>query len=93
MAHPWHDVDPGPEAPREFLAVIEIPKGGKIKYEVDKSTGLLKVDRVLYSSVVYPANYGFIPRASERTTIRSTSSSWCRSPCCPSRSCAPSRSG
>lgn len=63
MAHPWHDVDPGPDAPQKFLAVIEIPKGGKVKYEVDKPTGLLKVDRILYSSVVYPANYGFIPRS------------------------------
>ena len=62
MAHPWHDVDPGPDAPDTFAAVIEIPKGSKVKYELDKATGLLKVDRVLYSSVVYPANYGFIPR-------------------------------
>ena len=60
--HPWHDLDPGSTAPAEFLAVIEIPKGGKVKYEVDKPTGALRVDRVLYSSVVYPANYGFIPR-------------------------------
>lgn len=63
MSHPWHDLGPGPDAPREFLVVIEIPKGGKVKYEVDKPTGLLRVDRVLYSSVVYPANYGFIPRS------------------------------
>lgn len=63
MAHPWHDVDPGPGVPHEFLAVNEIPKGGKVKYEVDKPTGLVRVDRVLYSSVVYPANYGFIPRS------------------------------
>jgi inorganic pyrophosphatase len=62
MTHPWHDLDPGSEAPAEFVAVIEIPKGGKVKYEVDKPSGLLRVDRVLYSSVVYPANYGFIPR-------------------------------
>ena len=62
MTHPWHDLDPGEGAPEEFLAVIEIPKGGKVKYEVDKASGMLKVDRVLYSSVVYPANYGFIPR-------------------------------
>lgn len=61
--HPWHDLDPGAAAPEEFLAVIEISKGGKVKYEVDKSTGALKVDRILYSSVVYPANYGFIPRS------------------------------
>jgi len=62
VTHPWHDIELGPEAPRVFQAVIEIPKGGKVKYELDKATGLLRVDRVLSSSVVYPANYGFIPR-------------------------------
>ena len=62
MNHPWHETPIGRDAPREFQAVIEIPKGGKIKYELDKETGLLRVDRVLYSSVVYPANYGFIPQ-------------------------------
>jgi len=62
MTHPWHDVPIGSAAPNEFQAVIEIPKGSKVKYELDKPTGLLRVDRVLYSSVVYPANYGFIPR-------------------------------
>ncbi len=62
MVHPWHDVPIGDAAPREFQAVIEIPKGGKVKYELDKATGLLRVDRVLYSSVMYPANYGFIPQ-------------------------------
>nr|XP_043628728.1 soluble inorganic pyrophosphatase PPA1-like [Erigeron canadensis] len=61
-AHPWHDLDIGPEAPQIFNVVIEIPKGSKVKYELDKKTGLIKVDRVLYSSVVYPHNYGFIPR-------------------------------
>ena len=60
--HPWHDVSLGPDAPEEFQAVIEIPKGSKVKYELDKETGLIRVDRVLYSSVIYPANYGFIPR-------------------------------
>jgi inorganic pyrophosphatase len=62
MTHAWHDVFIGADAPREFTAVIEIPKGSKLKYELDKTTGLLKVDRVLYSSVFYPANYGFIPQ-------------------------------
>ena len=62
MAHPWHDVSIGDEAPGEFSVVIEIAKGSKVKYELDKETGLLKVDRILYSSVVYPENYGFIPR-------------------------------
>ncbi len=62
MTHPWHEIPIGDHAPREFQAVIEIPKGGKVKYELDKASGLLRVDRVLYSSVVYPANYGFIPQ-------------------------------
>ncbi len=62
MSHPWHDVPIGKDAPKEFQAVIEIPKGSKVKFELDKETGLIRVDRVLYSSVVYPANYGFIPR-------------------------------
>jgi inorganic pyrophosphatase len=62
VAHPWHDV-PLPADPAEwFPAFIEIPKGSKVKYELDKSTGLLRVDRVLYSAVSYPANYGFVPR-------------------------------
>jgi inorganic pyrophosphatase len=62
MSHAWHDVGIGDDAPREFHAVVEIPKNSKIKYELDKETGLIMVDRVLYSSVVYPANYGFIPQ-------------------------------
>lgn len=62
MAHAWHDVSVGAEAPEIFQVIIEIPQGGKVKYELDKETGLLRVDRVLYSSVVYPANYGFIPQ-------------------------------
>ncbi|CAA2957829.1 soluble inorganic pyrophosphatase 4-like isoform X1 [Olea europaea var. sylvestris] len=61
-AHPWHDLEIGPGAPAIFNCVIEIGKGSKVKYELDKTTGLIKVDRVLYSSVVYPHNYGFIPR-------------------------------
>lgn len=60
--HPWHDVPIGKGAPDEFQALIEIPKGSKVKYELDKGTGLIRVDRILYSSVVYPANYGFIPQ-------------------------------
>jgi len=60
--HPWHDVSVGQEAPAEFQCVIEIPKGSKVKYELDKESGCIRVDRVLYSSVVYPANYGFIPQ-------------------------------
>ncbi|KAF2589473.1 hypothetical protein F2Q70_00040838 [Brassica cretica] len=61
-AHPWHDLEIGPEAPIIFNCVVEIGKGSKVKYELDKTTGLIKVDRILYSSVVYPHNYGFIPR-------------------------------
>src|SRR4051812_4210857 len=62
MVHPWHDVAPGPNVPRLFTAVIEIPMGSNVKYELDKATGLLRMDRVLYSAVYYPANYGFIPQ-------------------------------
>lgn len=62
LHHPWHMLTIGKEAPNKFNAVIEIPKGSKVKYEIDKVTGLLKVDRILYSSVVYPWNYGFIPQ-------------------------------
>lgn len=60
--HPWHDVDIGAEAPRIVNAIIEIPKGSKVKYEIDKKSGLIKMDRILFSSVHYPANYGFIPQ-------------------------------
>ncbi len=60
--NPWHDVSYGNDAPEIVTALVEIPKGSKIKYEIDKVSGLLKVDRVLYSSVHYPANYGFIPQ-------------------------------
>jgi inorganic pyrophosphatase len=62
LMHPWHDVDPGKDAPAFVRAIIEIPKGSKGKYELDKGSGLLRLDRVLFSSVHYPANYGFIPR-------------------------------
>ena len=63
MAHPWPDLPNDPTRAHESIrVVIEIPKGSKVKYELEKSTGLLKVDRILYSSVIYPANYGFIPR-------------------------------
>lgn len=60
--HPWHDVPLSPDIEEWFPAFIEIPKGTKVKYELDKPTGLLMVDRILYSSVHYPANYGFIPQ-------------------------------
>jgi len=60
--HPWHDVELGAEAPDIVPVIVEVPKGSKTKYELDKQSGLIRVDRVLYSSVHYPANYGFIPR-------------------------------
>jgi inorganic pyrophosphatase len=61
-AHPWHDI-PLPDDPTDwFPAFIEIPMGANVKYELDKPSGLLRVDRILYSAVHYPANYGFIPR-------------------------------
>lgn len=62
MAHPWHDIAVEEPIEAGFPAFIEIPKGSKLKYELDKETGLLRVDRVLFSAVHYPANYGFIPR-------------------------------
>src|SRR5271170_1386175 len=62
MTHAWHDVTPGQHLPLEFTAVIEIPMGSSVKYELDKKTGLLRLDRILYSAVFYPANYGFIPQ-------------------------------
>ena len=65
MIHAWHDVTPGIDSrnlPSEFRAIIEIPKGSSNKYELDKASGLLKLDRVLSSAVHYPANYGFIPQ-------------------------------
>jgi inorganic pyrophosphatase len=62
MIHPWHDVTPGEDLPHEFQTIIEIPFGSSVKYELDKQSGLIKLDRVLYSAVYYPANYGFIPQ-------------------------------
>ncbi|MBQ8870135.1 MAG: inorganic diphosphatase [Alphaproteobacteria bacterium] len=63
MLHPWHDVSRGENPPNIINAVIEVPKGSQTKYELDKLSGLLKVDRILYSAVHYPANYGFIPQS------------------------------
>ncbi len=62
MIHAWHDITPGENLPQEFNSVIEIPFGSSVKYELDKQSGLIKLDRVLYSAVYYPANYGFIPQ-------------------------------
>jgi inorganic pyrophosphatase len=60
--HPWHGIQPGEQAPELVDCIIEIPRGSHQKYELDKESGLLRLDRVLYSAVFYPANYGFIPR-------------------------------
>jgi len=62
MTHPWHDITVQEPVDEGFTAFIEIPMGSKVKYELDKATGLLKVDRILFSAVHYPANYGFIPQ-------------------------------
>ncbi|MDP9147739.1 MAG: inorganic diphosphatase [Acidobacteriota bacterium] len=62
MLHAWHDVSPGKKLPRDFQAVIEIPLGSNVKYELDKASGLIRVDRIIHSAVYYPANYGFIPQ-------------------------------
>ena len=61
-SHPWHDVSMGECAPELVTGIIEIPSNSRAKYELDKDSGLLKLDRVLYSSINYPANYGFIPQ-------------------------------
>jgi inorganic pyrophosphatase len=62
MWHSWHDVTPGDGLPVRFTAVVEIPMGSSVKYELDKETGMIRLDRILYSAVYYPANYGFIPQ-------------------------------
>ncbi len=62
MSNIWHDISPKRITPEDFIAVIEISKGSKKKYELDKETGLIILDRILYTSTHYPANYGFIPR-------------------------------
>ena len=62
VSHPWHGVPYGESAPRIVNAIIEIPQGARAKYEIDKPSGLLRLDRVIYSSFYYPVNYGFIPQ-------------------------------
>jgi inorganic pyrophosphatase len=62
VLHPWHGAHFGKKAPSVVNAMIEIPQGSRTKYEIDKETGLLKLDRVIYSSFHYPVNYGFIPQ-------------------------------
>lgn len=62
VLHPWHSAHTGENAPHTVNAVVEIAQGSRVKYEVDKVTGLLKMDRVIFSSFHYPVNYGFIPQ-------------------------------
>ena len=62
VLHPWHGVPYGENAPRVVNAIIEIPQGSRCKYEIDKPSGLLRLDRVIFSSFYYPINYGFIPQ-------------------------------
>lgn len=62
MNNPWHDVSMGDNTPEVVNGIVEIPKGSRAKYELDKDSGMLILDRVLYSSVYYPSNYGFIPQ-------------------------------
>lgn len=62
VTHPWHGVPYGVNAPRIVNAIIEIPQGSRAKYEIDKDSGLLKLDRIIFSSFHYPVNYGFIPQ-------------------------------
>jgi len=62
FTHPWHSISTGKDAPDFVKGIIEIPKGSNGKYEMDKESGLLRLDRVLFSAVHYPANYGFIPQ-------------------------------
>jgi inorganic pyrophosphatase len=62
VKHPWHEVSTGENPPELVNAVIEIPKGSRAKYEVDKDSGLIKLDRVIYASMYFPLNYGFIPQ-------------------------------
>lgn len=62
VLHPWHEVSTGKNPPGEVNAIIEIPRGSRAKYEIDKESGLIKLDRVIYASMYYPLNYGFIPQ-------------------------------
>ena len=62
VQHPWHEVSIGSTPPSVVNAIIEIPKGSRAKYEIDKESGLIKLDRVIYASMYYPLNYGFIPQ-------------------------------
>ena len=73
--HPWHDIPAGPNPPEMVTAVIEIPTNERNKYELDKTLGVFRLDRVLHSAVHYPGDYGFIPGRWATTATRSTC--WC----------------
>ncbi|HEU5145075.1 MAG TPA: inorganic diphosphatase [Chryseosolibacter sp.] len=62
IQHPWHEVSAGKNPPELVNGIIEIPRGSRAKYEIDKESGLIKLDRVIYASMYYPLNYGFIPQ-------------------------------
>src|SRR5215203_6848949 len=62
VLHPWHEVSTGAKPPERVNGLIEIPRGSRAKYEIDKESGLIKLDRVIYASMYYPLNYGFIPQ-------------------------------
>lgn len=62
IQHPWHEVSAGENPPELVNGIIEIPRGSRAKYEIDKESGLIKLDRVIYASMYYPLNYGFIPQ-------------------------------
>ncbi|MFZ6008845.1 MAG: inorganic diphosphatase [Bacteroidota bacterium] len=62
VQHPWHEVSIGKNPPEHVNGIIEIPRGSRAKYEIDKDSGLIKLDRVIYASMYYPLNYGFIPQ-------------------------------
>ena len=88
MGNIWHDISPARITAEDFIAYIEIEKGSKNKYELDKQTGMLILDRILYTSTHYPANYGFIPRSYGDDGDRWTC--WCCAArtYCPRRWCA-----
>ena len=79
MHNIWHDLDASRVSPDDFICVVEIGKGSKKKYELDKQTGYIILDRVLYTSTHYPANYGFIPKTPTATT-GTRWMCWCSAP-------------
>ena len=84
----WHDIAPERIKKEDFMCYIEITKGSRSKYELDKETGILRLDRVLYTSTVYPASYGFIPRTLADDGDHLTCLFYAASPYCPHRLCA-----